>query len=313
MSMPAPELSPSLPAALDEARIDRLVDALVDSYDLRPVGSGLPLPSWEAVVSVVQSIRRVLFPGYYGDEMFPRASRHYHVGTWLCQLHGDLTRILRTSLAHDDPEALPREVAGRASDLSVRFLEALPSVRAQLLDDAQAALDGDPAASSIEEIVLTYPGFEAITIHRVAHWLHVNGVRFVPRAMSEHAHARTGIDIHPGATIGRRFFIDHGTGVVVGETSNIGDDVKLYQGVTLGALSVSRGLAGSKRHPTIEDGVVIYAGATVLGGETVIGRGAVIGGNVWITQSVEPGVTVIETAPVLDFRHRPNRTPEDRT
>lgn len=301
------------PTPLSEGRIDALVDALVEAYDDHPVGSGLPLPPREAVVAVLEMLRRVLFPGFYGDELLPRLSRHYHVGTWLCDLHGALSRVLRTTLNHQFPERTPAENGASAADIAVRLLEALPDLRARLLEDAQAALDGDPAAASIEEIVLTYPGFEAITTHRVAHWLHAEGVKFVPRAMAEHAHARTGIDIHPGARIGRRFFIDHGTGVVVGETTDIGNDVKIYQGVTLGALSVNRSLAGAKRHPTIEDGVVIYAGATVLGGETVIGRGAIIGGNVWITQSVAPGVTVIETAPVLDFRQRaPGRIVEER-
>jgi serine O-acetyltransferase len=166
-------------------------------------------------------------------------------------------------------------------------------LRDHLLDDARAALDGDPAARSLEEIILTYPGFQAITAHRVAHTLHLEDVPFVPRAIAEHSHERTGIDLHPGAVVGRRFFIDHGTGVVIGETSNIGDNVKIYQGVTLGALSVHRRLAGTKRHPTLEDDVVVYAGATVLGGETVIGRGAVVGGNAFITTSVAPGARVV--------------------
>lgn len=304
--------SPILPPPdlLEAARIGRLVDALIDAYDREPVGltSGcVPLPALEAIVGVIEDIRRVLFPGIYSDESLPQVSRRYHVGTWLCQLHRDLSRVLRLAIAHQNPEMATPEVQSRALAATAGLLEALPEIRRQLLDDAQAALDGDPAARNIEEIVLTYPGFEAITVYRVAHWLQVAGIQYVPRAMAEYAHGRTGIDIHPGARIGRRFFIDHGTGVVVGETSDIGDDVKLYQGVTLGALSVSRGLAGAKRHPTIEDRVVIYAGATVLGGDTTIGRGAIIGGNVWLTQSVGPGVTVIETAPTLDFRQRGER------
>lgn len=305
MSTPAP-----FPPVADDDRITRLVDALVDAYDREPVGQAsgcVPLPPREAIVAVIEDIRRVLFPGIYSDETLPHLSRRYHVGTWLCQLHRDLARVLRLAIAHQHPDKTPEVVRQEALDATTGLLEALPEIRRQLLADAQAALDGDPAARNIEEIVLTYPGFEAITVHRVAHWLHVAGVQYVPRAMSEYAHGRTGIDIHPGARIGRRFFIDHGTGVVIGETSDIGDDVKIYQGVTLGALSVSRGLAGAKRHPTLEDRVVIYAGATVLGGETTIGRGAVIGGNVWLTQSVAPGVTVIETAPTLDIRQRGER------
>ena len=298
---------PAAPTPSDDRRIDRLVDALLTAYDDEPVGRAggqAPLPTRESIVSIVEDIRRVLFPGVYADDTLPQASRRYHVGTWLCQLHRDLVRVLRLALTHQNPELTASQVQASALESASALLEALPGIRHQLLEDAQAALDGDPAARNIEEIVLTYPGFEAITVHRVAHWLHQQGVQYLPRAMSEYAHGRTGIDLHPGARIGRRFFIDHGTGVVIGETSDIGDDVKIYQGVTLGALSVNRSLAGSKRHPTLEDRVVIYTGATVLGGDTVIGRGAVIGGNVWLTASVDPGVTVLETAPVLDIRQR---------
>lgn len=301
----AMELKPRPTPAPDDP-MAALVDALVDAYDREPVGQAgcAALPPREAIVAVVEDLRRVLFPGIYADESLPRASLRYHVGTWLCDLHRDLGRIVRLSIAHQAPERAAEEVRSEAARVAAGLLAALPDIRHALLEDAQAALDGDPAARNIEEIVLTYPGFEAITVYRLAHWLHRAGTPYVPRAMAEYAHGRTGIDIHPGATIGRRFFIDHGTGVVVGETTVIGDDVKVYQGVTLGALSVSRTFAGAKRHPTIEDRVVLYAGATVLGGETVIGRGAIIGGNVWLTQSVDAGVTVIETAPTLDFRQR---------
>ncbi len=291
---------------MDEQRLDRVVDELMASYDEdRRLGEVPGLPPQEAIVGVVEQIRRLLFPGYYAADTLPAASRRYRVGTWICQLYTDLARILARALAHAEPVAGTDAVRRRARDVAGRFIDALPDVRARLRQDAEAALDGDPAARNIEEVVLTYPGFEAITVHRIAHWLHGEQVPYIPRAMSEWAHARTGIDIHPGARIGRRFFIDHGTGVVIGETTDIGDDVKIYQGVTLGALSVSRSLAGAKRHPTIEDRVVIYAGATVLGGQTVIGRGAVIGGNVWLTSSVAPATTVIESPPTLDFREPP--------
>jgi serine O-acetyltransferase len=175
------------------------------------------------------------------------------------------------------------------------IIRSLPGVRSLLADDVAAALDGDPAARSYEEIVVAYPSIEALAIHRIAHELHGAGVPLLPRIMTEYAHSRTGIDIHPGATIGRRFFIDHGTGVVVGETAEIGDRVRIYQGVTIGAASVrdSAELRGVKRHPTIEDDVTIYSGATLLGGKTVIGRGSVIGGNVWLTDSVPPGSRVM--------------------
>jgi serine O-acetyltransferase len=186
------------------------------------------------------------------------------------------------------PGATPRSIA-------MRFIERLPAIRALLALDVEAALDGDPAARGLQEIVLSYPAIRALSIHRIAHELHLLGVQLLPRIMSEYAHDRTGIDIHPGATIGRHFFIDHGTGVVIGETAIVGDRVRLYQGVTLGAASLrdSSTLRGQKRHPTVEDDVTIYAGATILGGETVIGTGSVIGGNVWITESVAPGSQVV--------------------
>jgi serine O-acetyltransferase len=177
----------------------------------------------------------------------------------------------------------------------LRFVERLPAVRALVAEDVEAAFEGDPAAKSFAEIVVSYPAIHAIAIYRIAHELHGHGVPVLPRMMTEHAHGRTGIDIHPGARIGRRFFIDHGTGVVIGETSEIGERVRLYQGVTLGARSPRHGesLRGTKRHPTIEDDVTIYAHATILGGETVIGSGSVIGGNVWLMESVPPGSKVI--------------------
>jgi serine O-acetyltransferase len=192
-----------------------------------------------------------------------------------------LRRILRSL-------SLPPGV--QAESVLLRFVARLPAVRALLAEDVEAAFDGDPAAKSFAEIVSAYPSLWAVATHRVAHELHALGVPLVPRIMSEHAHARTGIDIHPGARIGRRFFIDHGTGVVIGETAEIGDRVVMYQGVTLGALAPRAGqvLRGRKRHPTIEDDVTLYAGATILGGETVIGKGCVIGGNVWLTHSVPP-------------------------
>jgi serine O-acetyltransferase len=180
------------------------------------------------------------------------------------------------------------------------LLRRIPAIRALLSKDVLAAFQGDPAANSVEEVIFSYPSIEAITTHRIAHELYREGVPMLPRIMSEHAHAATGIDIHPGAEIGESFFIDHGTGVVIGETCVIGNNVKLYQGVTLGALSLARGVPGKtsgKRHPTLEDGVTIYAGATILGGDTVIGAGSVIGGNAWLVESVPPGSRISYEAP----------------
>ncbi|MGK0360093.1 MAG: serine O-acetyltransferase [Bradymonadia bacterium] len=285
---------------MDEALLEQVVSRLIDSYDLDATCERLP--ARDVVIAAVDAIKRLLFPGFYADEALPCSSRRFHVGTWLCQLHGQLTALISRAECHHSPEACRDAISVGANATAGRFLAMLPNIREALRLDAQAALDGDPAARSIEEVILTYPGFEAIMVHRVAHWFYREDVPFLPRAMGEHAHTRTGIDIHPGASIGQRFFIDHGTGVVIGETTRIGDDVQIYQGVTLGALSVKRSLAGAKRHPTIEDGVVIYAGATVLGGDTVIGAQATIGGNVWITRSVAPGTIVIESPPSLQYR-----------
>jgi serine O-acetyltransferase len=193
----------------------------------------------------------------------------------------------------------------KAEEVSLQFLRTIPQLRQQLAQDAQAAFDGDPAAKGIEEIVFSYPGMMAITIHRIAHELNRLEIPLIPRIMSEYAHRETGIDIHPGAQIGRRFFIDHGTGVVIGETTEIGDNVTIYQGVTLGALSFKEGahsMRGVKRHPTLQDNVVVYAGATILGGETVIGNDSVIGGNIWVINSVPPRSKVMLELPKLKIR-----------
>lgn len=204
-----------------------------------------------------------------------------------------LLRLLRATPSDADAERIVTE-----------FVRRLPEVRARLAEDAEAAFEGDPASKSYSEIVVSYPSIHAVAVHRLAHELFQLGARTLPRMMAEHVHGRTGIDIHPGARIGRRFFIDHGTGVVIGETCQIGDRVQIYQGVTLGALSPRRGerVRGVKRHPTIEDDVTIYAGATILGGETVIGRGSVVGGNVWLTRSLPPGSRVVIEPPRLQIR-----------
>ena len=305
--------------------LKQLTKGLVESYDAYPTRAdrGEPLPSFEAIVGIMEEVRRLLFPGFYADEYLPTLSRDYRVGHWLAKLHQALTRVLSLALSHERsrrdqnrPEPCERaesaqsrrsarvesllnseDLCAEADRLAAKLLESLPELRRKLILDARAALEGDPAASNLEEVILTYPGFEAITTHRFAHLLYQECIPYLPRALSEYAHARTGIDLRPGAQIGDSFFIDHGTGVVIGETTVIGNRVKIYQGVTLGALSVKRSLSGSKRHPTIEDDVVIYAGATVLGGQTVIGEGAVIGGNVWIVDSIPSLSTVIGKPP----------------
>jgi len=238
----------------------------------------------------------------------------YYVGDLIDRLHDRLTEQIARALRHEaskQPDGRPKtdcddfEAQGQAKAMA--FLEKLPELRHILALDVQAAYDGDPACKSLDEVIFCYPGLEAVTVYRLAHALHELGVPLIPRMMTEWAHSRTGIDIHPGAKIGRYFFIDHGTGVVIGETTEIGDHVKLYQGVTLGALSFptdseGRLVRGRKRHPTIEDRVVIYANATLLGGQTVVGHDSVIGSNVWLTHSVAPHTTVMLEKPTLKIR-----------
>ena len=250
----------------------------------------------KVVIDVLQKLLRILFPGYYRKESYSPHDDARNLSFFIEEIEFHLTRqiagVLRGLPAYErvDEPVVQRE----ALRLVVDFLHRIPALRALVNSDLEAAFDGDPAAKSMEEIVLAYPGLLAITIYRIAHELFALRVPLIPRMMTEYAHSRTGVDIHPGATIGRYFFIDHATGVVIGETSIIGERVKIYQGVTIGALSTRGGqkLKGVKRHPTIEDNVTIYSGASILGGETVIGRNSVIGGNSFITQSIKPNTRV---------------------
>lgn len=264
-----------------------------------------PLPSRRDVRILIEELLEVLFPESHrlGSD---GGSLRDHVAATIATLSERLERAIYLGLHRHCRHECPAEAAGtehdddceaRARAIAGRLLVALPDLRAELGRDVLAAFDSDPAASGIDEIVACYPGLYAIAIYRVAHRLLAEGAEVLPRMLTEHAHSRTGIDIHPGATIGESFFIDHGTGLVIGETCLIGNRVRIYQGVTLGALSVrDRGRTDKpnpkKRHPTIEDDVIIYANATILGGQTVIGRGAVVGGNAWITYSVPPGIRV---------------------
>jgi serine O-acetyltransferase len=273
--------------------LDRAVEGLLESYSLAGGvnhDSGPRLPSREAVVEALGKIETLVFPGFRREEGIDDTNIGYVAGELVHGAARILVREAERALEYKYRSAglagCPAACHIEARDLVLRFFEALPGMRAAIMDDVDAAFRGDPAAKTVEEVILAYPGLEAVVAHRVAHFFWVEGLPLIPRMMGEHLHGKTGIDIHPGATIGRRFFIDHGTGVVIGETTVIGDDVKLYQGVTLGALSVRKDECGSKRHPTIEDGVTIYSGATILGGSTVVGRGSTIGGNVWLTHSV---------------------------
>ncbi len=259
-----------------------------------------PLPQKKEVIALLRSCQEILFPGYFGEQELYKGNLRYHLGDRLYMLFRHLRREVRKALMMpvNGRELSPVEADERANEVAFTFLKDLPELMELVGGDVAAAYDGDPAATGYEEIVMAYPGVKAVYTYRLAHLLYQLEVPLVPRIMTEFAHNETGVDIHPGARIGRHFFIDHATGVVVGETTDVGDRVKLYQGVTLGALSFpkderGRLIRGEKRHPTIEDDVVIYSGATILGGDTVIGCGSVIGGNVWITSSVPPHTKVV--------------------
>jgi serine O-acetyltransferase len=264
-----------------------------------------PLPSREAIVDIICDLMDILYPGFVRRQNLHIGNVEYHVGDLVDGLHDKLTQQIARVLRHDNQDNIDFE--SMAQQKTIEFLKRLPELRYLLEDDVLAAFVGDPAAKSYPEIIFCYPGLEAITIYRLAHELLLLDVPLIPRMMTEYAHSKTGIDIHPGAQIGRCFFIDHGTGVVIGETTDIGKHVKLYQGVTLGALSFPRDASGNiirgmKRHPTLEDEVVVYANATILGGDTVIGHHAVIGSNVWLTHGVDPYTVVSLEKPSLRMR-----------
>jgi serine O-acetyltransferase len=269
-----------------------------------------PIPSREAVIDILHRASRVLYPGYFIPTRVDQVNVGYYFGQEVTGLFEALSEQIMLAIRHDCiRHDLPcSDCEERGQQCAIEFLNSMPQLRILLATDILAAHKGDPAAKSFDEIIFSYPGLYAITIYRIAHQLFHQGVPLIPRIMTEYAHSQTGIDIHPGAHIGESFFIDHGTGVVIGETTAIGKRVRLYQGVTLGALSLSReeceNLRDQKRHPTIEDDVIIYANATVLGGKTVIGARSVIGGNVWITDSVPQDMEVFLKKPELVFRDK---------
>ncbi|MBR0226112.1 MAG: serine acetyltransferase [Thermoguttaceae bacterium] len=297
------------------ARLPEVADKIVESYNVTNTTSRLdrcPLPNKDAIIKALRDVNEILFPGYRRNDRLHSSNIQYYVGN----LVGEIFEALSVQIARtlcDDPAASDSLAVSRSQErgeeIAFEFLRRLPELRVKLTMDAEAAIKGDPACKSTDEVVFCYPGFDAIVVYRVARVLWELGVPLIPRIMTEIAHSRTGIDIHPGAKIGEHFFIDHGTGVVVGETCEIGDWVKLYQGVTLGALSFQRDGKGdlvrnTKRHPTLEDNVVVYANATILGGSVVIGQGSVIGSSVWITESVAPNSTVVIESPKLVTRTR---------
>ncbi len=302
--------------------LPKLTDQIVKSYAANSRIHHLghcPLPKYEVVIQIIEDLKDLIYPGFRRREGLHLGNVAYHVGNLVDTLHSKLTTQIARALMHADrvreegmveiPECqdgASYESKGQA--IAVAFLEQIPRLRAVLATDIEAAYEGDPSVTNRDEIIFCFPGLEAVTIYRLANLLRQFQVPFIPRMMTEWAHKQTGIDIHPGASIDEYFFIDHGTGVVIGETCEIGKHVKIYQGVTLGALSFATDsdgqlIRGQKRHPTIEDKVVIYANATILGGRTVIGRESVIGSSVWVTSSVAPKTTVIIEKPRLRMRN----------
>lgn len=277
---------------------ERLEKSARDNFDIHNE-DGLDLAGRHEIIEVLEDILAALFPGCYSRERVTKEDMNFFLSDILrhisIRLYRHIREVLKVRCLRENCRTCDCDT--KAQNAVMQMVEEFPEIRSILLKDIQAAYEGDPAAKSLDEIVMSYPYIEAIATHRLAHELYILDVPVIPRIMSEYAHSRTGIDIHPGAEIGPRFFIDHGTGVVIGETCKIGHNVKLYQGVTLGALSFpldegGKPIKGIKRHPNIEDDVIIYANATILGGNTTIGKGAIIGGNCWITESVAPGAVV---------------------
>ncbi|HUK85918.1 MAG TPA: serine O-acetyltransferase EpsC [Candidatus Acidoferrum sp.] len=295
-----------------EKGLPNLVDQIMSNY--RAFGGmdhleGRDLPSKKVVTEVLEDLFTILFPGYLGKEEMTKANVKYRLGNTLTSVYARLTVEIEKSLKYICRKIeCPQDVCQKRAHIVVKgLLEKIPEIRATLSGDIQAAYAGDPAAVSTDEVILSYPCVLAITTYRIAHELYLSGIPLIPRIMSEYVHSLTGIDIHPGAKIGKNFFIDHGTGVVIGETAEIGDNVKLYQGVTLGALSFPKDekgniIKGRKRHPTIGSNVVIYSGATLLGAEAIIGDNVVIGGNVWVTSPVASGTKITISAPELRYK-----------
>ncbi len=297
-------------------RLSGLVDTIVNSITTEAGITHLNrvyMPATEAIIGCIKRLQQLIFPGYFGKQGLTTQNVRYRVGELVIELSDALYDQVRWCLRYgaqlpgsNGEGQIRDECDHRAAEIVAAFFDRIPDIRQMLAADVRAAFDGDPAAQSTDETIFCYPGVYAIMVQRMAHEFHRLGVPLLPRIMTEHAHSVTGIDIHPGARLGRNLFIDHGTGVVIGETTEIGSNVKIYQGVTLGALAPAFGqvLRGQKRHPTIEDDVTIYAGATILGGDTVIGRGALIGGNVFITASVPAQTIVSMEAPKLTYRQR---------
>ncbi len=288
-----------------------IVNAINNNYtqsDLLLGKGDKRLPVRSTIIEILEDLKQLIFPGYFSIERVDSGNASYYTGQMLATLHRKLKKQIAIALAYDCNEEVTAgtpHIKQQAESICCDFLSKIPDIQKMLLLDVQAGYDGDPAADSREQIIFSYPGFYTIFVYRIAHELYKMKVPFIPRIMTEHAHNKTGIDINAGATIGKYFFMDHGTGIVIGETTVIGDYVKLYQGVTLGALSTRGGqhLSGVRRHPTIEDNVTIYSNATILGGETIIGRESVIGGGAFITSSIPAKTRVSVTPPDLAIKN----------
>jgi serine O-acetyltransferase len=305
-----------LPLTEHKTELPAVTDRIVASYRETSLTHHLdhcPLPNYNSVVEVIEGLKEIIYPGYRNRNRLLSSNVVYYVGEITDRLHDRLIVLFERALCHGEGSANPcipdkrESFETTAQQKALEFLNLIPDIRRKLAMDVEAAYAGDPACKSLDEVIFCYPGLEAVTVYRLAHAMFDLKIPLIPRMMTEWAHSKTGIDIHPGATIGDHFFIDHGTGVVIGGTSILGHWVKLYQGVTLGAISFPKDEAGelvrsTKRHPTIEDNVVIYANATVLGGRTVIGHDSVIGSSVWITHSIPAGTTVLIEKPSLKFK-----------
>ena len=294
-----------------EQQVENIVDTiLVDYRNGRSIDriDTFSHPDKEVIIDMIGKLLRIVYPGFSRDKNYRIYNAHHNLSMLIEDVMYNLIKQVTIVLREQLPEA---EATARAEQISLEFFRAIPGLRAVIQTDVEAFYDGDPAAYSTDEIVFCYPGIYAVTIYRLAHVLYTMGVPMLPRIMTEHAHSVTGIDINPGATIGNYFFIDHVTGIVIGETTVIGDHVKIYQGVTLGAITTRGGqsLRGKRRHPTIEDNVTIYAGASILGGTTVIGHDSVIGSNVFITHSIPPSTTVSVKSQELQIRSRAKTEP----
>ena len=282
---------------MDRVQTESIVAGIAENYQARELCFNCidrHFPSRGAVIGLIKDLRALMFPRYFSEAMGAATKPEYFIGQLVTQIEDSLRTQVREALLFRDPLLTEAEVNQQVEEIIVSFLTKLPEIQRVLLTDVQAAFDGDPAAQSKEEIIFSYPGLFAIFVYRLAHELYLLDVPLIPRIMSEYAHVHSGVDINPGADIDEYFFIDHATGVVIGETTKIGKHVKIYQGVTLGALSTraGQGLRGVKRHPTIEDNVTIYSNASVLGGETVVGEGSVIAGSVFVTSSVPKNARV---------------------